>query len=157
TWAESEYGVTDYQRLGPEQLAALKARLTQLMRTNTYDPETKTLTLAPIRARAIDAVGNHYADLFGDTRNPELAELRDAYAIPPNKVPSLERREQMNAFFFWGAWAASTNRPGETVTYTQNWPPEPLIGNTPTGPTVVWSVISFVLLLAGVGGLVWYY
>ena len=43
------------------------------------------------------------------------------------------------------------------VTYTQNWPHEPLVGNTPTGSAVVWSVISFVLLLAGIGGMVWYF
>src|SRR5215813_14122965 len=42
------------------------------------------------------------------------------------------------------------------VTYTQNWPHEELIGNRPTGAAVVWSVISFVLLLAGVGGVAWY-
>ena len=43
------------------------------------------------------------------------------------------------------------------MTYTQNWPHEPLVGNTPTGSAVVWSVISFVLLLAGVGVMVWYF
>jgi adenylate cyclase len=53
--------------------------------------------------------------------------------------------------------AASTNRPGGDVTYTQNWPHEPLIGNQPTGGTIVWSVISFFLLLAGIGGMVWYF
>ena len=63
----------------------------------------------------------------------------------------------MATFFWWTAWAASTNRPGHEVTYTQNWPHEPLVGNTPTGSAVVWSVISFVLLLAGVGGMVWYF
>ena len=48
-------------------------------------------------------------------------------------------------------------RPGTDVTYTQNWPHEPLIGNQPTGGALVWSVVSFVLLLAGVGGMVWYF
>ena len=43
------------------------------------------------------------------------------------------------------------------MTYTQNWPHEPLIGNEPTGSTIVWSVLSFVLLLAGIGGMVWYF
>jgi hypothetical protein len=43
------------------------------------------------------------------------------------------------------------------VTYTQNWPHEPLVGNQPTGGAVVWSVISFVLLLGGIGGMVWYF
>jgi nitric oxide reductase large subunit len=50
-----------------------------------------------------------------------------------------------------------TARPALEVTYTQNWPHEPLVGNTPTGSAVVWSVVSFVLLLAGVGGMVWYF
>src|SRR5262252_6041266 len=63
----------------------------------------------------------------------------------------------MAIFFWWTAWAASTNRPGQDVTYTQNWPHEELVGNRPTGGTIVWSVISFVLLLAGIGGMVWYF
>ena len=28
----------------------------------------------------------------------------------------------MNAFFFWTSWSTVTNRPGEDVTYTSNWP-----------------------------------
>ena len=32
-----------------------------------------------------------------------------------------------------------------------------LIGNRPSGEIVVWSVLSFVLLLAGIGALAWYY
>ena len=50
-----------------------------------------------------------------------------------------------------------TERPGSQVSYTQNWPHEPLVGNRPTGEAVVWSVISFVLLLAGIGALAWYH
>jgi len=157
TWATQQYGVKDYRTLTPEQLGGLKARLITLMKTNTYNPETQTLTLSPVRAQAIQQVGSHYAALFGNEKSPAFAELRDAYAIPANKVPKLENQRKLNAFFFWGAWAASTNRPNQNVTYTQNWPPEPLIDNQPTGSAVVWSVISFVLLLAGVGGLAWYY
>ncbi|HYG67817.1 MAG TPA: cbb3-type cytochrome c oxidase subunit I, partial [Anaeromyxobacteraceae bacterium] len=66
------------------------------------------------------------------------------------------RARDMAAFFWWTSWAASTARPGSDVTYTQNWPHEPLVGNRPTGGAVVWSVISFVLLLAGIGAMVWY-
>ena len=32
-----------------------------------------------------------------------------------------------------------------------------MIDNRPTGELVVWSVVSFVMLLAGVGALTWYY
>ena len=72
-----------------------------------------------------------------------------------NTLPSAERRERMTEFFFWTAWAAATERPESDVTYTNNWPHEPLIDNRPSGENVVWSLISVVLLIAGVGGLIW--
>ena len=49
---------------------------------------------------------------------------------------------------------AVKGQPPMDVTYTQNWPHEPLTGNQPTGGAVVWSVVSFILLLAGIGGIV---
>ena len=42
------------------------------------------------------------------------------------------------------------------MTYTNNWPGEELIGNRPSSSIVLWSMVSVVLLLAGVGGLGWY-
>jgi nitric oxide reductase large subunit len=88
-----------------------------------------------------------------------MRAIRQAPPIPQQVVSAAGRVrfERSAMFFWWTAWAASTNRPGQEVTYTQNWPHEPLVGNTPTGSAVVWSVISFVLLLAGVGGMVWYF
>ncbi|HEY8345844.1 MAG TPA: nitric-oxide reductase large subunit [Symbiobacteriaceae bacterium] len=153
-WAEDEHG-RPFDQLDGETQAALRARLRQELRTNTYDPETGDLVVSPLRAEAIRAVSRHYDSLFG--ADPALQDLREAYAIPANTVPDPQRRQLLNAFFFWAAWSTVTHRPGTTVTYTNNWPPEPLVGNHPTGPMVVWSVISFVLLLAGVGALVWYY
>ena len=35
--------------------------------------------------------------------------------------------------------------------YTNNWPPEPLVGNHPTADTIVWSVLSLIALLGGIG------
>src|SRR4029079_9340532 len=68
-----------------------------------------------------------------------------------------EESATLNAFFFWTAWAAVTQRPGDTASYTSNWPHEPLVGNAPTGAVFLWTVVSILILLAGVGGLVWYY
>lgn len=153
-WAQAEHGAR-YHALDGEAQAALRARLQREVRTNTYDPATGDLVVSPLRADAIRAVAAHYDALFGS--DPALQGLREAYAIRSNTVPDPARRAQMNAFFFWSAWATTTNRPGQEITYTNNWPPESLVGNRPTGEAVVWSVISFVLLLAGVGALVWYY
>lgn len=153
-WATTAYGAP-YAQLPPEAQAMLRARLQGELRTNTYDPATGTLTISALRAEAIEAVSRHYTGLFGD--DPALAPLRDAYAIPARTLKDPERQRLMNAFFFWATWATVTNRPGKTISYTHNWPPEALVGNTATGSMVLWSVISFVLLLAGIGALAWFY
>ncbi len=62
----------------------------------------------------------------------------------------------MSTFFFWTSWVASTNRPGSQVTYTQNWPHEPLVANAPPSASLIWSAASVVLLLAGIGAFVAY-
>lgn len=153
-WAETESGKS-YTNLDAEKQGALRARLRGELRTNTYNAETGMLSVSPLRAQAIEAVGAQYAALFGE--NPELAQLRDAYALPANTIRDPERQGAMNKFFFWTAWACVTERPGQYVTYTQNWPPEELVGNRPTGSLIIWSVVSVVLLLGGIGALAWYY
>jgi len=154
-WAKEEHGAKSQSDLDPVQSAGLRARLKEELRANTYDAATGDLNVSLRRAQAINAVGSHYDQLFGE--DPGLAELREAYAIPANTIPDPDRRQQLRAFFFWISWACSTNRPGESVTYTHNWPPEPLIENKPTAPLIMWSLLSIFLLLAGIGALVWYY
>ena len=153
-WAARSGGKT-YDQLDPESQAALRERLKEEIRSNTYSPQTGDLVISPTRAEAFQAVSAHYTALFGD--EPALQKLRKAYAIPAGSIKTPERRRLINTFFFWAAWACGTDRPGSRITYTQNWPPESLIDNRPTGSVVVWSVISFVVLLAGIGAMVWYF
>jgi nitric oxide reductase subunit B len=153
-WAAQAGGKT-YDQLAPEVQAGLRQRFKTELRTNTYRPQTGDLVVSPVRAAAVNAIAEHYTALFGN--DPELKALRNAYAIPANTIKTLERQKLLCAFFFWAAWACSTERPDSQVTYTQNWPPESLIDNRPTGSIVVWSVISFVILLAGIGAMVWYF
>ncbi|MBK8267253.1 MAG: nitric-oxide reductase large subunit [Planctomycetes bacterium] len=153
-WAQSDHN-KPFAEINPEAQAALRERLQKEIRTNTYNAVTGDIVVSSIRAEAIRAVGEHYSALFGD--DPKLDDLRDAYAIPSASIKTEDRKAAINSFFFWAAWACGTNRPGSDITYTNNWPAESLIGNRPTGSIVVWSVISFVLLLAGVGALAWYF
>jgi nitric oxide reductase subunit B len=153
-WAETEFK-KPYAQLDEPPKASLRARLKQEIRRNNYDPASGDIVISETRAEAIANVSRHYTALFGD--DPELNKLRDAYAIPINSVPDAERRQALSAFFFWASWACATDRPGKAITYTHNWPAEELIENRPTGQVIVWSVISFVLLLAGVGALAWYF
>jgi nitric oxide reductase subunit B len=147
-WAHAA-GAASFAALAPETQGALQARLTSLVRTNRYDRTTDTLILPAVRVRALEAVARHYADVFSAGR-PE-------YAIPRGALTDATKMTDMARFFWWTSWVASTERPGSAVTYTSNWPHEPLVANRPTGGTVMWSLVSVVLLLAGIGGLVLYY
>jgi len=128
---------------------ALQPELQTAMRTNAYDPATKTLTISSDRAAAFDQLATYYAFIFNNGRKE--------YAIPRGALTDAAKQRQMAAFFFWTSWVASTTRPGSDVTYTQNWPHEELIGNHPTTAAFMWSMASVFLLLAGVGGMIWYF
>ncbi|MCM0613112.1 nitric-oxide reductase large subunit [Marinobacter sediminum] len=150
--AGEEFGQR-YQELNGQQQNALQYDLKTEYRTNTYDPATGVLTLSERRTRAIAETADYYRRLFSDA--PELRSTRENYAMKENTMPRAERRERMTEFFFWTAWAAATERPGGDATYTNNWPHEPLIDNKPTPENIIWSIVSVILLIAGVGGLVW--
>lgn len=143
-----------FQDLAPSQKAVIDAQLRDEMRTNSYDASSGTLTVSPLRAEAMARTAQHYLDLFGD--NPRLEHLRESYALQTSAVPDLARRKAMTHFFFWTAWAAATQRPGTSVSYTNNWPHEPLVGNQATAASLIWSLVSIAFLLAGIGALVWF-
>ena len=163
-WAIAE-GASNYAGLDAETQAKLRARLQPIMRGNTYDPASQTITLPEARVLAASSVSAHYESLFG--RDPATASLREAYAMKNDTVPDSAHRKALSAFFWWSAWAAGTERPQigivakgsseKAVTYTNNWPHEPLIGNTPAAPLWGWSVFSVLFLLAGIGLLGWHY
>ena len=136
--------------------AMRKAALQEEMRRNTYDPTSGIITVSDARAEAIKQVQQHFVSLY-DGSDPESLKLRRDYAFPVyGRLSTIEAR-QLSAFYFWTAWGATTNRPGQTITYTNNWPHEPLVGNSPTTGTLLWSLASVILLLAAAGALIAYY
>ena len=148
----SRYGV-EPGRIDAEQRAGLEEAVRREMRSNTYSPDTGIVTVSAARAEAIARTAAHYLSLFSD--DPASAKLREAYALHENAVPDAGRRQALTSFFFWAAWSCTTERPGSTVTYTNNWPADELVGNRPTTANLMWSVISVVLLIGGIGALVW--
>ena len=144
-----------YSMLDAPTKAQLQAALQAEMRANTYDPTTGDIVISDARAQAISQVAAHYTSLFSN--DPATRELREAYAMKEDTVPDEEHRRAMTAFFFWTAWAATTNRPDGTITYTNNWPYETLVGNTPTSSSFMWSMFSLLFLLGGIGLMTWHY
>jgi len=147
-WAKASYQ-KDYEYIAPEQQGQLQKRLELVMRTNKFDPASQSLTVDPVRARAFAANLGHFSAVFTDGS--------EEYAIPKGAQSDPEKLRQLAAFFFWTSWAASTNRPGVELSYTSNWPHEPLVGNRPTGEAVVWTGVSVIMLLAGIAAMVWWY
>jgi nitric oxide reductase subunit B len=152
--AKESFGMA-YSAVNEEQQAALKVRLQNELRKNTFDPQTGTVVISPLRAKAIAANSEFYGGLF--TNDPALAGLRDAYSIPENSLKDPARVKLLNAFYFWAAWTCVTERPGKDITYTNNWPAEELVGNRPTGSMILWTGFSVIILLAGIGLMVLYY
>ncbi|WP_373055925.1 nitric-oxide reductase large subunit [Zunongwangia sp. H14] len=153
-WAQQDFD-KPYKELSSENKAALEKRLQLELRKNTYDEGSGMITISPLRAKAAAFLSNYYSGLFME--NPELDELRSNYAIPKNSIKDEQRMQQMNAFFFWASWAAITERPGNEVTYTHNWPADDLIGNKATGDLIIWTGFSIILLLFGIGIMIFYH
>ena len=147
-WSQDEFQAS-WKDLDAERQGQLVARLTKQFRTNTYEPSSGTVTIEPIRAAAFEDNLAHYREVF--------IEGNADYAIPSETVSSEERVRKLGAFFFWTAWAAATDRPGDIASYTNNWPHEPLVGNRPTGDNVVWTGVSVIMLLAGISAMAWWY
>ncbi len=144
-----------FTKLDDASKAYLKAELQEEIRKNTYDPKTGILTVSPLRAEAIASNSKFYTSLF--TGDPALEGLRDAYSIPDNALHDNVRARDLDAFFFWISWACVTDRPGQSISYTNNWPSEDLVGNKPTGSLILWTGFSVIVLIAGIGLMVWYY
>ena len=144
-----------YDKVSAQRKAALKIRLQEDIRVNSYQDASKTLVVSDLRAEAIASNTKFYGGLF--TNDPALANLRDAYSLPENSLKDPERVRQLNAFFFWISWACVTERPGLKISYTNNWPADELVGNRPTGELLLWTGFSVIMLLAGIGLMVWYY
>jgi len=144
-----------FKEISEERQAFLKILLQKELRKNTYDPATGILTVSELRAEAIASNSKFYGGLF--TNDPALAGLRNSYSIPENSLKDPNRVPLLNNFFFWISWACVTERPGQAITYTNNWPAEELVGNKPSGSLLLWTGFSVIVLIAGIGLMVWYY
>ncbi|MHB8652947.1 MAG: nitric-oxide reductase large subunit [Terriglobia bacterium] len=120
-----------------------KTQTIEDFKTNRYNSVTQTLTYSAAQARAFTDLTRYYGEVFG--------EPSTKFGLRPKAISDPEEIHQLTAFFSWSAWASSALRPGLGYSYTNNWPPEPLVDNHATADTVVWSVLSLVALLGGIG------
>ena len=147
----------DYSTLPEAEQAKYQVLLREELRKNTYDPATGIITYSPLRAEAAREVGEHYAKLFLGDNAPEYVKLRADYALRGKSLEDPAKMAKMNAFFAWTSWVCVASRPGSDVSYTNNWPHDPTIGNIAPTSLPLWSGFSVLMLLTAVGILVYYY
>lgn len=142
----------DYLRMATDDVAdQLRAqgvadprdRVVTEFRTNRYNPDTKTLVFTDRQAAAFGRIQNHYAAYFGENSTK--------YGLLPQLITDKAQIRDLTAFFAWTAWAAAAERPGHKYSYTNNWPAEQRVDNGPTAAVILWSALSLIALLGGIG------
>ncbi len=128
--------------LSPGRRAAVRAETAVDLKTNRYDATGDTLHLTMPEAAAYRQQVSHWADYF---LHPERnGGLKAGLITDPTEL------RQFTAFVTWAAWASVANRPGENYSYTNNFPYDPAVGNTPVPGALLWSALSLIVLLAGI-------
>ena len=140
--------IEDRQANG-ETPGVAREQVTEELHANSYDPGARTLTWTEPRALAHRRLIDHYQAFFSNTHAEGGAQAQ--WITDPAMI------RQLTAFFGWTAWTATASRPGKDYSYTNNWPPEPLAGNTLTSQALIWSAISVIGLLGGMGLVLYFF
>lgn len=114
------------------------------LKQNAFNKAENIVSLSSAQSYALQQLKKHYTDLFIDKNT-------GAGFPPKNYITNREDVADLASFFFWGAWVCVTQRPGSSFSYTHNWPYDPLAGNTPTSPVILWSVLGLLAFVLACG------
>lgn len=103
----------------------------------------ETVTLPDILSQAIVKLRSKIAnDLLTDRFEKGWGK-----AVSLNQVEA----EKTADFLIYSVLTTVANRPGKNFSWTNNWPHEPSVGNTPTTETFIWTWSSLTLLFFAIG------
>ena len=95
------------------------------------------------------------------TRRVEIVQslLHHDFAKGWTRAYSLDAKAaaQTADFLLYSSLTTVARRPGTNVSWTQNWPFEPSVGNTPTSSTFVWTWVSFCFTFFAFGAVLFIY
>jgi len=132
-----------YELHGGEKASGANGQTVAEFKANRYDGSGDTLSFTEAQSTAYRQLKDYYYALFSDSSTRS--------GLRPRAIGERSDTDQLTAFFAWSAWVAAATRPGTDYSYTNNWPPEPLVGNRVTANAVLWSVLSLIALLGGIG------
>ena len=142
TLARERHGVS-FNELAQAEKESITAVLPALLKENRFDPTSATLTFTSDEAASFALQKQEWARYFAD--GPP--------GLPANYIKNPAEVDSLTAYLAWAAWATRANRPDRPYSYTGNWPYEPLVGNLPTSQALLWSALSLIFLLGGLGAM----
>jgi nitric oxide reductase subunit B len=136
-------GAVAFYRGQGQSDADAQAQVQSEFQRNTYDSSRETITYTTGQTSAFDQLEQYYRQWFGPRATQE--------GLLRPEISNSAEIHNLTAYFSWAAWTTAARRPGASYSYTNNWPPEPLVGNEPTPQSLLWSALSLVALLGGAG------
>ncbi|MEX3611424.1 cbb3-type cytochrome c oxidase subunit I [Rothia sp. LK2588] len=136
----TEHAIEEYRAQGKQEPAQA---VQDEWRQNRYNEDSKTLVWTDQQVKEFHRMVDHYNDYLR-TQSGENGMFRDA-------LKTDQEIYDTTAFFGWTAWASAAERPDQNYTYTNNWPGEDNVGNKPTAELLVWSTLSLIALIGGIG------
>jgi nitric oxide reductase subunit B len=136
-----------FAQLSPDRQTAIQTLMQAQLRS--ADLTRPVIMLPDALARATVSVRDEMAQKLG----------RDDLDAGYSKSRSLNSAEALDTadFLVYSALLTVAHRPGSDVSWTQNWPYEPIVGNAPTSPTFIWTWASFCFVFFGFGAVLFIY
>lgn len=144
--------LTEYYGNQPDltklEFLAVKELVKNELKENRYQKISNTVTVTNAQEYAFTRLMEFYKTYLSGS---EQQSLKAGYVGSENDIAKL------TAFFYWGSWVCSTERPGKTYSYTHNWPYDPDAGNRPETPVIFWTIIGSLGLVTGLGIVLFYH
>jgi nitric oxide reductase subunit B len=137
----------NFDALAPEQQPSIRDAMRRQLQG--VDLTRRDVTLPAELAAAIVTLRSELAK--------NLATVNVATGWTPAYSLTPEQARQTGDFLIFSALTTVARRPDTTWSWTQNWPYEPEVGNTPTTDTFIWTWISFCFTFLCFGGVLFVY
>jgi nitric oxide reductase subunit B len=144
--AQSRFG-TGFDALPVDRQAATRDAMRQQLQT--VDLTQREVVIPEALA---DAIGTLRTEMANNLRTVDLTTgWTPAYSLDETEAAHTAE------FLIYSALTTVARRPDTTWSWTENWPYEPEVGNTPTTNTFMWTWISFCFTFFAFGGVLFIY
>jgi nitric oxide reductase subunit B len=146
-----DYGSLYGEQMLTELSVERKARIRSAMQAQLQHVDL-TQRVAVIPGALAGAITTLQSEIAERLRHDDFARgWTQAYSLDAQSA------RQTADFLIYSSLTTVARRPGATASWTQNWPYEPSVGNTPTTSTFHWTWISFCFTFFAFGVVIWIY